>query len=76
MKAFRIEGTFMMGKKANQPFIKEIVANSKNDAREKILSDFGSRHKINRRQITLKKIDEIGPEHVTDPMVKGLLGSK
>ena len=40
---------------------------------EKIYSDFGSKHRINRNQIDIEEIKEITPEEVIDPIVKGIL---
>jgi large subunit ribosomal protein LX len=73
MKAFRITGTFKMGLKANQPFSKEMVAENKTAVRDKVLSDIGSRHNIKRRAISIKKIDELKPEEIKDPIIKGLV---
>jgi large subunit ribosomal protein LX len=73
MKAFKISGTFNMGLNVNQPFAKEMVADNKTAAREKALSDIGSRHNIKRRLITIKKIDELKPEEITDPIIKDLV---
>jgi len=73
MKAYRISGTFKMGLNAVQPFTKEMVAENKTAVREKALSDIGSRHNNKRRLINIKKIDELKPEEITDPIIKGLL---
>ena len=43
------------------------------DIEEKIYARFGSKHGINRNQISIKSIEEIAPEDVLDPIVKEIL---
>ena len=76
MKAFRITGTFKMGLNSNQPFAKEMVAKDKNEVREKVYSDIGSRHNIRRLFINIKKIDEMTADQITDPLIKSLMTEK
>ena len=45
----------------------------KSDIEDKIYSNFGSKHGINRNQISIKSIEEIAPEDVIDPVVKEIL---
>jgi large subunit ribosomal protein LX len=71
-KIFRIQGKFIMGNKF-KPFTKELKAISEDDIREKIYSDFGSRHGINRNKIVIEDIKEISKDEVQDPIVKALI---
>ena len=71
-KIYRVKGTFVMGDEYNE-FTKEYKATSENDIREKIFERFGSKHAINRNQISIKSIEEISPEEVIDPVVKDIL---
>ena len=71
-KIFRIQGKFMMGN-TFKPFTKELKAISETDIREKIYSDFGSRHGINRNKIVIENIKEISEEEVQDPLIKALI---
>ena len=73
MKAFKITGTFKMGSVKNQPFTKEVLATNKNQAKEKIYSDLGSKHKIKRNFINIAKVQEISADEIEDPLIKGLL---
>jgi len=73
MKAFRVSGSFQMGRNW-QPFTKEVVSDDEKQARERLLSDFGSRHGVKRQQVEIKNITELKGDEVTDPVVKGLLG--
>ena len=73
MKAFKISGTFKMGGNRNQPFTKEVLATNKNQAKEKIFSDLGSKHKIKRTSINIGKVQEISGDEVENPLIKGML---
>ena len=69
---YRVKGTFVMGDEYHK-FTKEYKAVSEDDLKEKIYARFGSKHGINRNQISIKSIDEITPEEVVDPIVKEIL---
>ena len=71
-KIFRITGKFMMGDNY-QPFTKELKAIKEEDIYEKIYSEFGSKHHINRNQINIETIDEISAEEVQDPVIKAMV---
>jgi large subunit ribosomal protein LX len=58
---------------AHQPFIKEVVCSSQPDVPGKIFSELGSKHRVKRRDIKIRKINELKPDEVTDPIVKHLL---
>lgn len=70
-KIFRVQGKFIMGD-SFKPFTKELKATSEDDIKEKIYSEFGSKHHIVRNQIHIEKIDEISAEEVIDPLIKAL----
>lgn len=71
-KIFRITGKFMMGDNY-QPFTKELKAIKEEDIYEKIYSEFGSKHHLNRNQINIETIDEISAEEVQDPIIKAMV---
>ena len=71
-KIFRIQGKFMMGN-TFKPFTKELKAISEADIREKIYSEFGSRHGINRNKIVIEDIKEISKDEVQDTLIKALI---
>ena len=71
-KIYRIYGKFVMGDNNSQVFTKELKAMSEEDIHEKIYSEFGSKHRINRNQIKLDKIEEISLDEVTDPLIKSI----
>lgn len=71
-KIYRVKGTFVMGDETSI-FVKEYKAVSEADIEEKIYERFGSKHGLNRNQISIDEIVEIAPEDVTDPIVKEIL---
>jgi len=73
MKAFKVTGSFRMGRKPN-PFAKEVAAMDKKMAEETILSDLGSKHKVKRYDITIDKVTELKPDQVTDAAVSFRIG--
>lgn len=72
MKIYRIRGWFKQGL-YRQKFTREMLATSKDQALERIYSEFGSRHKLTRNQINIVEVAEIKPEDVTDPRVLAML---
>jgi large subunit ribosomal protein LX len=71
-KIFRIKGKFMIGN-IYKPFTKELKAINEKDIREKINSDFGSKHRIKRSKIIIEEIKEISKDDVKDPLIKALI---
>ncbi|WP_296881769.1 50S ribosomal protein L18Ae [uncultured Methanobrevibacter sp.] len=71
-KIYRVKGTFVMGDEYHE-FTKEYKATCEADIEQKIYDRFGSKHGINRNQISIKSIEEIAPEDVEDPIVKEIL---
>lgn len=70
-KIFRIQGKFMMGDRL-KPFIRELKATSEEEIKEKIYSEFGSKHHITRNQVKIQDIQEISAKDVQDPLIKAL----
>ncbi len=75
MKAYRVTGTFLMKDKW-QEFSKEVAADNPAQAKEPIVSDLGSRHRAQRRNVKVNKIDEIPVEAIENPVVKWKVGGK
>ncbi len=71
-KIFRIQGKFMMGNNL-KPFTKELKATNEEDIKEKIYSEFGSKHHIKRSKVKIEEIKEISPYEVQDLVIKALL---
>ena len=75
MKAFKVTGEFLMGRKMH-PFTIEIASKDENAAREYTYSVLGSRHRANRKSIKIENIAEIGKDDVTDLAVKQIVWGK
>ena len=73
MKAFRATGSFRAGKR-DQPYSVDVVAVNKEDAMERVLSNFGSRHRVSRRFVIIDDISEIDPSESTAPRVVAHFG--
>ncbi len=72
MQVYRIRGWFKQGL-YRQTFTRELLALSKEQALERVYSEFGSRHKLKRSQINIEDVAEIKPEEITDPRVLAML---
>jgi len=68
MQAFRVSGTAPFGSQ-RQKFDLDIVASSTDDAEHRCYSIIGSRHKANRRSITINSVSEIDPRTSTEARV-------
>ncbi|KXB06909.1 hypothetical protein AKJ51_02515 [candidate division MSBL1 archaeon SCGC-AAA382A20] len=70
-KIFRIDGSFVKNKQKTE-FIKEVPANSKDRALERLYSELGSKHAVKRNLIQINDIEEIKPEEAEDPKIRAL----
>lgn len=68
MQAYRIKGIAPFGKQT-QKFSQDIVASNEEDAKHRIYSILGSKHRVNRRQITIESCKKIKPASSQDPHV-------
>ena len=68
MQAYRIDGSLRQGK-TNQKFCIDLVAENEDQVKEKVYSNFGSRHGAKRRYITINSIDTIDPSESSAPVV-------
>ena len=57
VKKFKVKGRFLMGKRM-QPFTMEVSSINEDQAREKVLSDLGSRHRVKRNKVFIESIEE------------------
>lgn len=53
-------------------FRKEIRALSPENAKEKIYTDIGSKHRAKRFQIRILEVEEIPPEEIQNPLIRKL----
>ena len=71
-KIYRVKGTFVMGDDTSI-FVKEYKAINEADIEEKVYARFGSKHGLNRNQISIDEISEISADDVTDPILKEII---
>jgi large subunit ribosomal protein LX len=74
MKAFRVTGSYADPRAGQQPFSVEIAAEDDAAVREKIVSTFGSRHKLKREQIKITEVAEIPKDQIVNHLVKYQVG--
>lgn len=72
MQVYRVAGWFKQGFN-RQNFTRELIAITKEQALERIYSEFGSRHKLKRNQINIEEVTEIRVEEITDPKILAML---
>ena len=68
MQAYRVKGTAPFGKQT-QVFSQDVIASNNNDAKPRVFSILGSRHKLNRNQINIESCKKISPDSSSDPLV-------
>lgn len=68
MNPFRVSGSFLMGRDRS-PFTIETLGDDENGARDRVLSTLGSRHRINRYNIKIDKVEKISVDDLSDPVV-------
>ena len=71
-KILRVKGKLLDIDKT-KPFTRELKATKEEDVKEQLLSEFGSKHRLNRSQIIFEDISEITADEVTDPVVRDLI---
>lgn len=72
-KAFQVEGDFQMGR-VRQHFTIQVAANNEAGAKDRVYATLGSRHGVNRRQISIATAKAVTGEGVTDAIVRHELG--
>ena len=72
-KAFQVEGDFQMGR-VRQHFVVQVAAADEKGARDRVYATLGSRHGVNRRQVTMTAAKAVSGEAITDALVRHELG--
>lgn len=75
VKVFRIKGEIRKPTYQTS-FVKELRALKREDAVEKIYTEFGSRHRVKRFHVKIASIEEIGAGEAEDPIVRKLSGAE
>jgi len=71
VRVFRVIGKIMKPN-LKTTFQREVRALKPEDAKEKILTELGSKHRVKRFHIKILKIQEISPEEIENPLIKKL----
>ena len=71
VKVFRITGRIVKPN-LKTTFRKEIRASSPENAKEKIYTDVGSKHRAKRFQIRILEVEEIPAEEIQNPLIRKL----
>lgn len=69
MKPFRVTGKFRMGRTFT-PFTVETLAADDAGAKDRVFSTLGSRHRVNRHQVSIETVKAIAAADVTDAVVE------
>jgi large subunit ribosomal protein LX len=72
MKAFKVSGSFKKGKRERQKFRIEVAAENEEAATQKVLSTLGSRHRLNRKEISIDEMAGISGDEITNQVVRYL----
>ena len=73
VKNFRVYGEFKKGKFVYK-FKKYVRALNEKQAIEIVYSTIGGNHKVNRKLIRIKQVEEIQPEEIEDPVLAYIAG--
>ena len=73
MKGFRAKGSFK-DTRSRQDFTVEVAAENEEAAKERVLSNLGSRHKLKRWEISIDELVELAPADITDRLVQYEVG--
>lgn len=63
MNAYNIEGDFQMGR-VRQHFAMQVVGADEDSARERLLTDLGSRHGVKRREVSIDSVVMVSGDDV------------
>ena len=72
---YQIEGDFQMGR-IRQHFVLQFAAKTEKEARDHAYAALGSRHGVNRRQVSIASAKKIGADEVTDAAARVALAKK
>jgi len=72
-KAFQVDGDFQMGR-VRQHFVIQVAAANEAGAKDRVYATLGSRHGVNRRQVSIATAKQVTGEDVTDAIVRHELG--
>ncbi|MCW4023494.1 MAG: 50S ribosomal protein L18Ae [Candidatus Bathyarchaeota archaeon] len=72
MKVFKVTGQISKPE-LNTPFAKEVMAEKKEHAVEKVYAEIGSKHRVRRYHIKITSAEEVSEENIENPILKKML---
>ena len=72
MKAFKVTGEISKPK-LTTPFMKELLADKREHAVEKVYSEIGSKHHVKRCHIKITGVEEISADQIENPILKKMV---
>jgi large subunit ribosomal protein LX len=72
MKVFKVTGQISKPE-LKTPFAKEVMAEKKEHAVEKVYAEIGSKHRVRRYHIKITSAEEVSVENIENPVLKKLL---
>lgn len=74
MQAYRVSGEYEHGAlKHWSRFHYEFICGTEDEARERVLSILGSKHRVRRQFVVIEEVKAITAAEATDPLVQALL---
>jgi ribosomal protein L20A (L18A) len=67
--AYKVEGDFQMGRQ-RQHFAVEVVGKDESQAREYVMTDLGSRHGVERRQVTITSVTKLADADIESAVTR------
>jgi large subunit ribosomal protein LX len=75
MKAFKVTGEISKPE-LKTPFVRELLADKKEHAVEKVYAELGSRHRVKRHHIKIVSATEVTADEVENPILKKILAGE
>jgi large subunit ribosomal protein LX len=75
LKVFRVTGEIVKPN-LKTPFSKEIVCEKPEQAREKVYSELGSKHRVKRFHIKITNVEEVAVDKIENPFLKKIVAGE
>ena len=72
-KVWRATGSYRKNKTTYR-FSKELIADKEDHARERMLSELGSRHRVRRKDIKITDVAEVRPDDIQSLDIRRVMG--
>ncbi len=72
MKVFKVTGKIFKPNLTTD-FVRELVADKPEHAKERIFAEIGSRHRVKRCHMKVTKVEEVPVEEIQNPILKKMV---